>query len=517
MIFLSALLLLFASPGPTNTGAIVWIALVPLLFVVCRQDTTPLKAAAAGLFCGLLYYTALLSWIMIVLGNYGEMPIWISLPVLLILALYMSIYPAIFSFLTNKFQNRFTIIWTAPVIWVGLDWLKSIAFTGFPWMDLAYTQFRTPLLMQSADLAGHHGVTFLIVLVNCLLFSTISSRFRKTGRSLKSLKPAFLALLLIASCLAYDFFRFHQLEEIVAHADRMNVAVVQGNIDQGQKWLPSLQRKTLNKYLELSRDIVAEEKPELIIWPETAMPFYLQESKHLDRIRALGLTEESPFVLTGAPYREAAPLTGKPLYFNSAFLIPGGEERLLRYDKQHLVPFGEYVPLKRLLPFLAPFVEAIADFSPGKTTIPLPCHDGRVGVLICFESIFPALARSQTIAGANLLVNLTNDAWYGRSGAPWQHLAMVVLRAVENRRSLARSANTGVSGFIDPLGRIAHESPLFEDFTAGRQMVLLEERSFFTFGIGCYFGLFCLLVMLILTFISYKIPARSGKGDAHVN
>ncbi len=199
-------------------------------------------------------------------------------------------------------------------------------------------------------------------------------------------------------------------------------------------------------------------------------------------------------LLTGAPWYEIVDRRLRKVnYFNSALLLNSTGQFAGKYYKTHLVPFGEYVPLKRLLPFLAPIVEAVGDFSPGKIEQPLVWRDARAGVLICFESVFPELSRKWVMAGANVLVNLTNDAWYGKSSAPHHSLAMSVLRAVESRRSLVRSANTGISAFINPLGRVEYRSELFQPYAFAADVVLYESETFWV-RYGYLFAPFCLVI-----------------------
>lgn len=500
---LSAVLLYAASPGWIGSAPLAWLALVPLLYAISSRTAAPRQAALLGLCSGLAYYPLLLYWITIVLGRYGNLPPWLSVPALLLLSFYMSLYLAGFAALCCHLQKRYSLIWIAPTIWVAMDSLRAWLFTGFPWFDLAYTQFRNPLLIQIADITGHHGVSFMIVMVNTLIFHAFGN-YRKQ-RTVKSGSDfAFRsALALVLVILSYNLVRFSLIEKQLTESDTMGVAVVQGNISQDQKWLPQFQRQTLGKYLNLSRQVIANRKPALIVWPETALPFYLDESTLRRKIAALVAAHPELTILAGAPHREISP-EGVTRYFNSAFCLNATEVRPGRYDKHHLVPFGEYVPLKRFLPFLAPLVETVADFTPGTSAEPISCHKIRVGVLICFESIFPALARQQTENGADLLVNLTNDAWYGRSSAPWQHLSMAVFRAVENRRSLGRAANTGVSGFIDPLGRMFGLSPLFEDFTGYHDLPIVKCKSIFTFYGGHLTGLICLLITLALAILTNR-------------
>ncbi len=492
---LSGLLLALASPGQITFSPAAWLALIPLFYAICQRDTTPRSAAIIGLVAGITYYPLLLYWIVIVLGRYGGIPLWGAVPAMLLLALYMSLYLAAFSLLTRRLQGKFSLIWSAPVAWVAMDYLRSWLFTGFPWSDLAYSQFKNPLLIQISDLTGHYGVTFLIVMVNALVFQAFTGRRKSAGRNDIAFKAA---IFLVILALSYNLLRMKNITGELSKNNTFGIGVVQGNIAQGQKWLPHLQRETFQKYIDLSAGIMADNKPALIVWPETAIPFYLAESNIKHEISELAATNEGLAFLTGAPYREKSP--SKPTrYYNSAFFINGKGLQDDIYSKQHLVPFGEYIPLKDLLPFLAPLVETVADFTPGIFHKPVTCQNVGVGVLICFESIFPSLARHQVASGAGLMVNLTNDAWYGRSSAPWQHLSMAVFRAIENRRSLARSANTGISGFIDPLGRMHQLSPLFEDFAAYQEMPLTSVRSVFTFYGGHRSGMICLIAVVLLT------------------
>lgn len=501
---LSGGLLFAASPGLVGFAPLAWLALVPLLSAIARRDVSPRRAALLGLISGLTYYPSLLYWITIVLGRYGNLSMWLSIPALLLLSLYMSLYLAGFAAISCHLQRKYSLIWIAPIIWVAFDFLRGWLFTGFPWFDLAYTQFQTPLLIQIADIIGHHGVSFMIVMGNTLIFHAFRNHHKQNALKSGSNFSFKAAICLMLILLSYNLVRFNLVEKTLAKSKTFGVAVIQGNIKQAQKWLPQLQKQTLSKYLTLSAQSLTKDQPSLIVWPETALPFYLSKSSLLQEIITLTAAHQDVTIMTGAPHFEKSGVGRPTTYFNSAFFIDANGLRAERYDKQHLVPFGEYVPLKNLLPFLAPLVETVADFTPGTTKQPVPCQNVKVGVLICFESIFPALARQQTEAGSELLVNLTNDAWYGRSNAPWQHLSMAVFRAVENRRSLTRAANTGVSGFIDPLGRMHELSPLFEDFTGYYDLPIVNIKSVFTFYNGHLAGLICLIITCFLAIFTKR-------------
>jgi len=503
LALLTSTLLFSASPGVLALPQLAWLALVPLLWAIENQP--PRRAALLGLICGIAYYLPLLYWIVIVLATYGQVPLPIAVLALFFLALYMSCYLAAFAYLCAKTESRFPALVFAPACWVALDLIRGLLFTGFPWMDLAYTQYDLPGFIQIADLAGHHGLTFILVLTNTLIFTFAASLLRRKAICSPAIISGAVALLLIGS--GYNFWRLQTIPTAITQAEHMEVAAVQGNIPQDQKWQPAFQRETIDTYIRLSQDLFAARKPELIIWPETALPFYPYEHPLFLRLHSELTRPHQTFLLTGAPHREKISPDGPISYANSAFILSPDGRITGRYDKQHLVPFGEYIPFRRLLGFASPLVETLGAFTPGQSDTPLPCRNSRIGVLICFESIFPEISRRQTQAGANLLVTLTNDAWFGRSSAPRQHLAMAVFRAVETRKTLVRAANTGISTFIDPIGRMQGTSPLFAEYARSQPVALLNGLTFFVRW-GDLFPWLCLL----LTLSGAGVSRRKAKG-----
>ncbi|MFZ5774999.1 MAG: apolipoprotein N-acyltransferase [Thermodesulfobacteriota bacterium] len=484
---LSGLLLFLAAPGEHAFPLLAWVGLVPLLLALA--GTPPRQAAGLGLACGLAFYLPLIHWIVIVLATYGQVALPLALAALLFLACYMAGYTTLFALLCRLLTQRFPLVLVAPALWVALDWVRGWLFTGFPWLDLGYTQYTTPTLLQAADLAGHHGLTFLIVLANALLASLITAPRR--GRISCPPPACWLAALLLVLAFLYGSQRQETIAGQLTGQPQLQTAIVQGNIPQDQKWLPAFQQETVATYLRLSSQAMTASPPGLVVWPETAMPFYPYEHPLFLRIGTELTRPYQTFLLAGAPHRAPREDSLEPVYSNSAFLVSPDGVVTGRYDKQHLVPFGEYVPLRAILSFASPVVQTMGDFSSGQPSPPLACQNGRIGVLICYEAIFPELARQHAENGANLLVNITNDAWFGRSGAPWQHLAMSVLRAVETRKSLVRAANTGISCFVDPLGRITAPSGLFSEYARAEAVVLLEETSWHV-RLGHRFPVACL-------------------------
>ncbi len=506
----SGLLLWLSFPGGPALWPLLFVALVPLLLAV--QQGSGKQAFVCGLATGLLHFVLLLYWIVIVLGHYGGLPWFVSVPALLLLSLYMGGYLAVFAVcarLLLTFATPLTSLWTLPALWVGLDWLRGVLFGGFPWMDPGYALWQQPLLIQTADLFGHHGITFLIVLVNTLVALLV---VKKRERKREWMVPTVSVLLLFLAAAGYSLERWQQLEKDLTGAVRLPIGIVQGNIDQSIKWSPDQQEKTVAGYVQqtalLSTPAKNSPRPTLVVWPETALPFYPVNNPLVEELRSMS-SQYDMALLTGAPWYEVVDRANKKFnFFNSALLLAPTGEFVGRYEKSHLVPFGEYVPLKPFLPFLAPLVESVGDFSPGAVERPLPWQQARIGVLICFESIFPDIARKWVQTGANVLVNLTNDAWYGKSSAPYHSLAMSTFRSVETRRSLVRSANTGFSGFIDPLGRVQMSSRLFEPWAASAEVVLWEEVSFWV-RYGFLFAPSCLVLALGLVLV-VKMHGRSG-------
>jgi len=496
----SALLLFLAMPGYFGWWPLLFIALVPLFSAALYLP--PFRSACMGLMSGFIYSLLTVHWIVVVLGRYGGLPPWLSVPAMVLLAMCMGAYLALFCMLLSLLAGRswqkersvVTLVWIAPVLWVGIDYLKGVLFTGFPWLDLGYGLYSQPVLIQAADLGGHHLISFALVLANGFIVAIIDRQRADVHWNIGVERRAlFLACCFLVFVFGYSALRYRVLPSYFRRALEAEISVVQGNISQDQKWIVGKKEKTVATYERLSRQAVAEKTTELLVWPETALPFYPQRDPLVGRVAEL-VQKENVYLLTGAP-TFAIDSDGEKRtiqYFNSALLLDPTGEMVGSYSKQHLVPFGEYVPLRKFLPFLAPLVENVGDFTAGKSSRPLPLGKNlQLGVLICFESIFPEIARDEVADGANLLVNLTNDAWYGRTSAPYQSMAMSVFRAVETKRSLVRAANTGISAFVDPVGNIIEKTDIFVPGVITAQVPILENgtvfvRAGYRFGTACF-------------------------------
>ncbi|WP_136798170.1 apolipoprotein N-acyltransferase [Desulfosediminicola ganghwensis] len=513
---LTPVLLWCAYPGGGEIWQLLFVALIPFLHALPLMSGR--RALVCGFLVGVLHYLLVLYWITTVVGRYGGLPLPITILALVLLASFMASYTAIFAVLARAMLVRASLLASLlviPAIWVGLDWLKSWLFSGFPWMDIGYALAGEPLLIQSADVFGHSGLSYLLVLINVLLVLVIYNL-----RYLRAVLPLVVLVGVLAG--GAGFYSVERWDEVSARLTDPNtpktvMGIVQGNIDQSEKWSKDNQQRTTDIYIEnslrLRTDEGAAKRPELVVWPETALPYYPQTYQDIGTLT--GFVESRQMaVLTGAPWFELRDRATRDIrYFNSAQLVQPGIGFSDYYHKSHLVPFGEYVPMKRFLPFLEPLVESVGDFSAGQVEEPMVWNESRIGVLICFESIFADIGRAWVKSGANVLVNLTNDAWYGKSSAPHHSMAMTVFRAVETRRSVVRAANTGISGFIDPRGQVDEPSAIFTLWAHAEEVALLEGETVFVRW-GYFFAPVCLILGVLIGGLYAGLPSgriRQGR------
>ncbi|MGD8382142.1 MAG: apolipoprotein N-acyltransferase [Syntrophobacterales bacterium] len=496
----SGLLLTFCFP-PIGHALIGWAVLVPLLFLATTNK--PSVCFTLGWFAGICHGLSLLYWITYVVNHYGNLPLPVSLVVCFLLVAYLALFPGLFCAGLSWLRQR-GLPWLlfAPFLWVTLEFGKSHLLTGFPWENLGYSQYRWLPLIQMADLAGVYGISFVLVLSSALLFRLIfGSKHQRKRMTL--LISTLLLVGLFSVVYSYGRWRLATLES--RQGQFFKVAMVQGNVSQDTKWDPAFQQATLEKYVRLTKEI-ASQQPDLVVWPETATPFYFLADRQNTKTLIQEVQKLKKPLLFGSPAyrRKGAELR----LYNRAYLLDGDGMVTGYYDKIHLVPFGEYVPWQKILFFVDKLVQAAGNFASGKHARVLEVSAARVGVLICYEVIFPKLSRDLANGGANLLVNITNDAWFGRSSAPHQHLSMAALRAVENRIPIARCANTGISAFIDTQGQILQKTGLYEDATLLATLQLGNGKTFYTRH-GDWFAWLCVAITVLV--FGYSLTRMSGK------
>ncbi len=488
---LSGLMLSAGFPKPAMFY-LAWVALVPLLLAI--RGGSGKQAFALGYLCGFVHSLTSLYWIDYAVYHFGGFSLALSGLILLLLCLTMGVYQAVFALVARKLDSSPRLyVFGLPFVWVSLEWLRAFMISGFPWANLGYTQ--TPLihLIQVADITGVYGVSWLVV-----LGSTVTAGFgahfcRRGG-------PAVLAALILC-VLVYGFWRSGRLEAMQHLRTAVNVSVVQGNISQDEKWDRTVLNKTIDIYGRLSTEAAkAKPVPDIIVWPESAMPFYYGLNHGLSgKVDRIVKSNGVPLLFGTLG---VAPSGGRLHLLNNACLLDGGAKFLGSYAKQHLVPFGEYVPWVSLFHFVQNASVGPVDFVPGKNPGPLNLKGLPMGVLICYEDIFPRIARQSVRRGAQLLINITNDAWYGDTSGPYQEFEISRWRAIECRVPLARAANTGISALIDATGRTCASLPLDK---RGFLTCALYPMSYLSFYVkyGDLFAWFCVFVTLCI--ITYRL------------
>jgi apolipoprotein N-acyltransferase len=493
-----------------------WGMLIPLHVTLDRL--APRRAFWIGWWAGWLAFTGAMAWVVTAMHTYGKLPLPLSYVALGLLAAYLGLYVAVYAFgLAWLRRNVPAVAFSAaPFLWVSLELIRTYLFSGLPWALLGYTQYQWLPSIQIADLTGVYGVSFMIVLVNAALSEiglwVWSGGHVQSDRSFPWLSSS-AATIGMALTLLYGQAALHPGRQLDAKRS-LTIGLVQANIDQAHKWDAAYRRETLDRYTTLTDQ--AAKHADLVIWPEAATPFlFEQEQDYRAEVGDLAHRYRVP-LLFGSPALRYYD-NGRPYLLNSAYLISSRGEIVSRYDKRHLVPFGEYIPLRSLLFFLDKLVEGIGDFESGTvpTVLSLPSGraasaDGtapsaRFGVVICFEVIFPNLVREFVRDGAEFMVTITNDAWFGDSAAPFQHFGMVVFRAVENRTAFARAANTGISGFIDRQGRILEMTPIFVETAISGQIPVRNTPTFYS-HYGDVFAYGCVIITGLLIVIAWFWP-----------
>jgi apolipoprotein N-acyltransferase len=474
---------------------LAWVAFVPLLLSL--GERTPKQSFATGYVFGLVYFFGTLYWIYHSINYYGGVSFVSSILIVLLLCGYLSLYPAVFAYLYRVMVERTKLpaLFIAPVVWVVLEFLRSYAFTGFPWSSVGYSQYKFLSMIQVADITGIYGISFLVLSVNGALTDISLLKKRLREMPLFPLSPtiagAVCLVVVLSFSVGYGTWRLNQ----VRPGKKVRISVAQGNIAQDKKWEPQFQNEVLNDYFNLSRK-AAGSSPRLIVWPETAVPFFFgTDRQNTDKLIGVQKTL-GPWLLFGSvTVKEKT--ADKIFLANSAILLdPEGQTRYT-YDKIHLVPFGEYVPLRRALFFIDKIVAGIGDYAPGTRYERAQTPFGSFGTLVCYEVVFPGLVRKFYTNGGDFIVNITNDAWFGKTAGPYQHFSMAVFRAIENRKPLVRAANTGISGFIDSNGRIQLRTPLFVREVATADITMDESLTFYT-KYGDLFSYACIVLFLIV-------------------
>lgn len=459
------------------------------LYLLARRAETGGAALRRGWLLGFAANTAGLYWLVFPLHDVAGIPFFLAVPAVLLLFSYFACYAALFALaargIARLFHSGGALALLVPpllggFVFAGFEVWCGFLFTGFPWLCLGTAFGFSPSWLQAAALFGGFGLSALAAAAACLAAEGLLAPPR-TRRLAFALGAALLTALPV-----YGLARLVALPETDGKRT-LSVLMVQGNIDQNQKWVPAFQKDTLDLYMRLSQQALADvaasrgdAKPDLLLWPETAMPFYFSlHPDYAERLYELAAATRTHLAF-GSIGVERAP-GSPPVLKNRLYLLSPQGGTVGFYDKRHLVPFGEYLPFAANFPFLRNLLQGL-DFSPGTVTGPLRIDLNGVfsslGVLICYEAIFPALAQERVEKGADVLVNVSNDGWFRDSSAPRQHLAHVALRAVEQHRPMLRATNTGITAALDAHGRITAAAPgLFVATTLFAEVLPSEKTT----------------------------------------
>ena len=439
--------------------AVAFIAIVPLLVALSgwngRSDAVPgvstRRGFVLGLIAGFIHYAGTVYWTGATVSTFGGLPVFVAVIVAGLLALYMAAYIAAFGAITAILIRRYHVLglWLAPCVWVSMEYLRGILIGGFPWIPLGNTMVTFLPIAQLASVVGVYGLSIFVALLNTgfTVGAVLSGRQR--------IVAAGSTLALIAMVSIWGGMRLSS--NTLTSGSSITVGLIQGNIAQTDKWNPARAGMILDRYIQLTQQAV-QKGAQFVLWPESSTPFYFEDDPAGNIVRNLVRQTGTPLLLGSDETDDG----DTPHSYNSAFMLDTAGATAAVYRKIHLVPFGEYVPFQKLLFFVGPLVEAVSAFSPGTRVTMMPVEGHMVSTAICYEVTYPSLARDAVRQGSEMLTTITNDAWYGESSAAYQHFEMAMMRAIEEGRYLVRAANTGISGIVDPYGRVLIRTRLFE-------------------------------------------------------
>jgi apolipoprotein N-acyltransferase len=491
--------------------ACAWVALVPLFLAIRGLGSLghprPVgvrRASLLGWWAGLVYFAGTVYWTGGVLAQFGGLPAPVATFAMLLLAGYLALYPAAAAAAVTAclpgFGDRALLL--LPAAWAATEFMRGAFFGGFPWVPLGNSQVEVLPIAQMASVVGVYGLSAFVSAVN----AAVAAAFLSAGRT-RWITVA-TAAAAIAAAGAWGSWRIARAD-LIAGAPPLRVGLVQANIAQADKWDPRQARRIITTYMAMSRDVV-KRGAQYVIWPESSTPAMFEEDQPTNEtVRGLAAELRVPLLFGSDQFERGA----DPRYYNSAFLVgPDGRTQAV-YRKIQLVPFGEFFPLQKWLSFVSPLVERAAPFAAGTSVVMLPAGTHQASTAICYEVVYPRLAREAVLRGSELLTTITNDAWYGETSAPFQHFAMASMRSIEQGRYLARAANTGVSGIVDPYGRVTERSRVFEQVGLVGEVRFIQTRTVYaTMGdVVPWTGL--AVVAAALLAVRRRWPAHGSKSN----
>ena len=454
---------------------VAFVAVAPLLFALSGWNGRPgvvpgvtlWRGFKLGLVAGFFHFAGTMYWTGLTIRTYGGLSWPVAVIVVILLVLYMATYLAVAAAFTGYFIRRLGPqgLFLAPAVWVSLELLRGYLIGGLPWIPLGNTMVTLLPIAQLASLVGVYGLSFFVAWINAaIVYAAISA-----GR--QRLVAAGGALLVLVATSVWGGLRL-SANTMLSEGTPVKVGLIQGNVSLEERWNRANERAIVNRYLQLTQSAF-DQGADFAIWPESSTPFYFEDHPGAAPIRSFVARSGKPLLLGSD---ESDPVDRKRSY-NSAFMLDRGGATAAVYRKIHLVAFGEYVPFQWALFFVAPLVEAVSSFSPGNFVTMLPVNEHMVSTAICYEVTYPTLAREAVQQGSELLTTITNDAWFGRTSAAFQHFEMASMRAIEEGRFLVRAANTGFTGVVDPYGRVKVRTELFETRAVVGEARFLQRQT----------------------------------------
>lgn len=461
-------------------AAAAWVSLAPLLVAVgleqARAQTAGRRAHCffLGWLTGFVASAIILAWVVGVMANFAGFGPLLSVGIAALLWAYLGLFTGAAALVVGWTVRRYgpSGLWSAPAAWVAFEWLRSWLFGGFPWAILGASQAHVLPVVQLASLTGVYGLSCLLVAVSTAAAAISLSRHARHFQ----LAAGVAALLVLI--VSIGVFRLVD-NRLTQTGTPLRVGIVQGSIPEDLKFDPAYRDGIIRRYVALSRQVI-QSGARLVVWPESSTPFYFKLDSDLAQpVRALAVETRTPFIIGTDDLVPAS--AGQPERLYNASIVLGADGKSHdEYRKVYLAPFGEYVPFKRLLFFVGPLVQAVSDFTPGTEASVLRTSVGTVSTCICYESVYPWLSREFVEHGSQLLAIITNDAWFGYSAAAAQHFDQGAVRAVEEGRYVVRAANTGISGVVDPYGRVIQETALFMPIAFVADVRLLDDRTIYS-------------------------------------
>lgn len=499
-----------------------WIALAPLIYALLRgrggqgelvdaegrslRPFTLWQGFLIAWVCGVVWYLGTCYWIYPVMNGYGGLNGIAAALITLAFCLYMALHHGAFGLLLVLMARRSTLgnrrpLFLAPFFWVAIEFFRD-RVVGDPWLPLGNAQVSNIPFARIAEFTGVYGLSFAIVLVNCAFVAA----FLLFGRRRTNL--------LVSACAAAIALQMGSFAKPEPFPITHNAVLVQENVpvlDPAQ-WTPQFYDQTIGSLAQVSvsesKKLHSQQEPGLIIWPESPAPFFIDDPRLQPWLSTIAQDTNSYLIVGSVGTLAKQDREGQPQLTNSALVVDPAGHAVGRYDKIHLVPFGEYVPFKDLLFFANKLTREVGDFARGTERKVFDLNGLKAAVVICYESIFPDEVRQFTANGAQVLINISNDGWYGETGAPFQHMLMARMRAIENHRWLLICTNSGITASVDPYGRVVSNAPRNVRTAVAVPFSPQIEMTFYSRN-GDIFAWICVVISILAVFLRARVAGRT--------